>query len=828
MAKSYIEEVGDQKHNAEQQARTALYQYIIFNLRNQDPEKTTEAVLRSADSRVATYSQLDTRFLALKHQPMKKLPEFTGVDGGPGVGWMLMNGTGMDAGAIDEAKEFIPRIVSDISSAMPNVAGEVLERLPDIKISREGLPEAEPYEAVVKPEFFKFLCDDGPDIIKGLIRQSGLTLKNTEIIVQHDPVEIKSRRITDRVVFRNREERKVQAALLVKIPHNEGEIEAAEYAAGRRVQYHGIEKTLGPKVIVAGDYLIEEDVGLKGERLRRTGTTLTQDECAAFGRQRALDLIAMCEDARFIYRSNLPATHIMVCGRGEDITTQMLDWSKAVDISGDKGAMRNDTIEQAIHTDAFLMRGELLRNHINTRAWGAYAATLIDPEIVEDPDLRALLARQIETVESNLTNPNFRIAGVPIGDDAKQWKSFFDDSRRVQPLTEAGAKEIRKRIVEGPIGLLDVVTRTLTIDLERSGILAPEVARALVDDLINRVRIQNYISATPSEYREVVDRILQDIEVPKTRRNMVLKRLGRAVLGKRILDFDDVLQPTTKALQESGFESHDIPGILQRIDEEFDSEMAKKISFSTETGEVSWLRPWATHILVHGSEPNREILMVYRFKPTHSGFPESEIRASTIASEEDTGPKVVWSKPEEKLMLEEYIKAVDISGLAEKDIIKLGRETAHTVHRMFNLDRFGGEGKDIHKFDGFERGHFIVRREGRGLRPCLVDYGEYGFLSRETRRELLTTHLGTLLEKVREWPHAEAGWAAFELELSHHAKQRGDDFGEDIDAALEGSREGKVTPSPHSFMGQALVGRYRKFFQDVNRAKKDIIGRKHK
>ncbi len=796
----------------------ALDEYIKFQFINLEREHAKEAILKSLQESSGRYSDLDKRFLALTHSTAKHNLLYTGIDNGVGIGFMLVRGAGLGEKGVQAAINLVKSQDFGVGVA-DREKQELVERLPLVK-SINDVPRTHAYEAAASIDFFSFLGVKGPETVRELISENGMSVRNTRILVQHNQQMIKSPRATNRVVLVDTKTGESKASYLIKIPHKPAELDAAVYAGSRVVTYSGGEKTLGPKVYPTGDYVIEEDLTERTDTMRWAGFTLTDEEALALGRQNAMDLKTMFEDRRYLYFTK-QMTNIRVGGKGaKNLFTQMVDWSDAVDISEKKGAELSQLVEKYIEGDAFIMRGELLRDGPNTKAWAAYVGTLTDPKIVEDERARWLFSDAIRTVETRLTNKNYRIMERPIGEDARHWADFFDDARREPLMWEESKQYVSHKLMAGDKGLINLVSRTLSIDLQRVGILAPDVASALVDDLINRVRIQDKIRMPPNDFKGIVDRCMVVEDVPAEDRRRVLRPLIKAVSDMPAYTFPDVEDPLSEAFKDK-VDKRTASKVITRVKNEMDIACAKLVSFTSMPGEVSWLRPWAHHILVHGPEPNKEVLMVYRFKPTHTRSPDIEIVPSETASKEDTGPKIIWSDDKQGFILEEYINGASLEGIGEVEARGLGRSCAGMVYRMFSLGRFVGVGKSIHNFGGFERGHFMVRREGRSLKPCLVDYGESTFIRRDNRMDYLTPHIGTLLDQMRFWPHGEQAWAAFERRLEYLAQRRDtrSHLRADLEAALKENRRYRT----HD-INRVLIPKYAEFFRRVDEVKKFMSG----
>jgi hypothetical protein len=304
--------------------RASLDEYIRFNVMNMGQEHAVEAVKASLKAMRVRYSKVDKRFISLTQSTTKNLPGYSGIDEGIGVGFMLLKAAGLSESEIENSASLIPGLVSGAATQVQLNGNGIVERLPSVK-SITDVPRTKSYEAPADLSFFDFMGSEGPGTVRMLIAESGLAEKDIEVMVQHDQNTIKSPRVTNRILFVHKESGDIKAAYLVKIPHNHREIDAALYAGSRVVKFAKGEKTLGPKTVVVGDYLVEEDLSLKADNLRKTGFTLTEEEALAFGRQMALDLVAMCTDDRYLYFSNQP-THIKIGGKGlKNLITQMID-----------------------------------------------------------------------------------------------------------------------------------------------------------------------------------------------------------------------------------------------------------------------------------------------------------------------------------------------------------------------------------------------------------------------------------------------------------------------------------------------------------------------
>ncbi|HHQ44741.1 MAG TPA: hypothetical protein ENN13_01220 [Candidatus Altiarchaeales archaeon] len=766
--------------------KKAMMDYVRFSVKNVDAAGLMEHLNRSLENDDRVYGHSDSLFLSINISSFKHLKGFMDVKHGPGIGWILLKSAGLNDSSIISASEILPELVDEASSIVRAESQAMSERLPGVKCSGKKLPKTEHYEVKVKPSFFEYL---GPDGVKSMrqILKGVFNPKEDDIVVQHLPTPTGSKRTVDRILVVGRSGGNLKSTLLVKAPNNQLEPNASTYAGGRLVEYGGVKKTLGPRALLAGDYIIEDDAKVGGSDLRSCGHVFTEAEASAFGRQMALDLIAMCKDRRFLYQTQNPAARIIVSGIGKNLVTQRLDWSDSADISAVRPKKFRDLITTAVHGDAFIIRGELLRL-VDSVAWASYSATLTDKDIVGDDKLTSIFGESIRKVKENLTNPNYQINGVPIGEDsARRWKSVFKESAAKMPLSHSTTKEIGEAIKrEG--GILHVVKRSLKWDLVRSEILAPEVAGALIEDLIHRVKIQDYLEIPHSKFLEITDSQMKKTGLPKKRREKIAQGLSSGIGGGKILSFKDVGGLLSKQLAEAGIEDNTAKAICSGVKDEIDGLMASKISFTEAEGEVSWLRPWAKHILVHGPEPERRILAVYRFKPTHG---ISERDASLTASEEGLGPKIVWSYRDDKdgreFLLEEYIQSISPDGLGPVEIVKLARETGQGIYRMFSLYRHKASGKAIHSFDGFERGHFQIRRVGDSLKPVYIDYGEPSHLDHKNRSMLLEWQLEPIFQEIRGWPHPELAWASFESTLEKRAGRLLDvdeEYGRQISYAL--------------------------------------------
>jgi len=729
---------------------------------------------------------------------------------GPGVGFMLLRRHGLSELEIEQFKAAVPDFVSGVASMIERERTGMAQKLPEPMKTPVSLPDfTQSYEGVVEPDFFGYLGPDGPKAVKNLMLDRGVSSQTVDIHVSHNPLQLASRRITDRITLVNRNSQSPMMSFFVKVPYNEVEVRASAYAGSCWVKCDDSYRTLGPPAVAVGDCIIEEDLSASGESLRNVGSALTEFECAGFGRNIALGLIAMCKDRRFLYSSEVPSSRIFVSGEGGRISAQMVDWSMAKDISNMPEDVFNKAVYDFMHNCAFVMRGELPRWGVNTYAWSAFATTLSDPDVVKNPTLCELFKSQIAAVERDLVNPEHRIAGVPVGDDAARWKSFFDVSRRSVPFLMERVKGAVSRVIGAGGTLLEAVKRTLKIDLQRSDILAPEVAEALVKDLIERVKVYRYMGLGVDEFKQITAGALGKLGIPEDKIAGVTKNLESELQDKSVLAFNDMSLFLDSSFKKCGVA---VPGFMDL----FEVEMSKRMSFTAVPGDISWNRPWATHILVRGPEPSRNVIVVYRFKPMHH---LAELEASEIASVEGTGPRIIWSSEKEQLMLEEFVPPVG-EPLEKEDTIILSVNTAAALCRMFDLKRAPAFGKSIHKFDGFERGHFIVRRDGTSLKPCFVDYGVQHYLTPENRVELMAGHLSTLVDTVRFWRHGVLAWAYIEKELEHYALRRGGDYGRDIRDALCKNRLSMTDTS--GFAQKFLAERYASFLSEVDKVKESL------
>ena len=797
-------------------AKAALGEYLAFLARNATPEAATEAARESLGPEKRPYSIVDRRFMALTYSTTKAVPGFSGIERGEGLGFLLLKAAGFDDHDIKLVKQQVPELVGEAYAVARTEANDMVTQLPHVD-SIHDLPRIHPYEATVSPDFFAFLGEEGPALVKRLVKECGLTLKDTVIRVHHDPQRIRSSRVTNQILFMDKDGRELKAAYRIKIPYNQEEVEASVYAAGRVVKTQDSEKTLGPKVVRVGDYLIEEDLSLWGDDLRKTGFTLTAEEASVFGRQMALDLATMCQDRIYLYPCRKPVTHIKLTGKGKELITQRVGWVNSKRITDIPEEGLTSEVVKRVREDAFLIRGELLRGGPNTSAWGAYTSTLTDPSVVADERTRGVFREAIRRVEAQLTDERSIVGTMPVGKGARGWQEFFKDAKAERLLPERTRGEVKRSLMEGENGLLNTVTRTLKIDLQRANIIAPEVASALVDDLIGRVRIQDYIQIQPNQFVGILDDCMKGEGIKAPERKRIKRQVRREIVGRRVYSFDDAGESLVNAFRENSIHYTVRDRVLRKVKDGIEAELAGSISFSAAPGEVTWERDWATHILVHGPEPEGRVLMVYRFKPTHTMSPGKEMWPSRVASDEETGPKVVWSDEEHGIILEEYVQKVSVDGLNEKQVRELGRNCASMIYRMFNVGRYLGTGKSIHSFDGFERGHFNVIRVGRSLKPCLVDYGQPRYLHRGNRVENLETHVGVLLDEMRGWPHPAEAYASFETWLEFLVSRRGPEsiLRQDITEALRLTRLNRADRTK-TFLWKTYKG----FFDEVDGIKR--------
>ncbi|MBU0762765.1 MAG: hypothetical protein KKD39_07035 [Candidatus Altiarchaeota archaeon] len=823
----------------DERIRELLGEYVRFLILNGNPEQAKKHLDASLNPEKRDYDNLDVRFMSLTYPTMSKNSSFSGLDKGVGVAHMLLSSSGFTGEAIQSLKPACSQLVDDVAHEMRSVDAEKMMRLPTVK-SMDEVDRTRGFETEVTPEFFSFMGPGGPDAVRGLMASEKLDPTQTGIVLVNNPDEFVSNRITNIIRFIRNEN--VVASYIVRIPRNKREVDATLYAASRVVRGKYGAKCLGPTAVVVGDYLIEEDLSHKGNILRESGYGLTRAETETFGMEMAYDLAAMVSDRRFLYAHEKPSTHIYLAGKGrKNVRTRMVGWNAAVDISHMDEQKLDEYIDAYMKNVAYIMRGELRRGTHNFVAWSAFTSTLQDRRCVSDEGVRSRFRKHTQQVERELTNPEYRRGGVPIGEEgASHWREFFDASRGETVIAEDDLHDVARRFEPK---LADIAARSLAIDLERSDMLAPEVAKELVDDLLLRVRVQDHIALSTRETGVVVAESINEInaeqsekgdrgyQISNVQKLGILKRVLRELRGTRVFSSQDVAQPLTMALREVEADPRAIPELLAKVEDDIGARSAGKITFEQVRGQVSWLRKDAKHILVRGPPPNNEIVAIYRFKKTHSLDPSREITPSEIASQEDVGPKVIWSKEMEDgegLILEEWITPIDPKSLSPRGLCEASENLAVMMYRMFSLDRHKPQlTKSIHSFDGFERGHFNLRRQGKSLKPCLVDFGEPTSLSRETRPDRLIGNLETLMSMVRSrWPEAVLSWAVFETTLEDLASHRpeGSHYRTDLEHCLTQYRQ-QVT-HPLSLTSRTIAEKTRRFLEKVDEVKKSIRERK--
>lgn len=838
MHKDVGQEGGGHHQGEYNRIRDSLSDYIRFQLRHNDAQSVKDNVRKCFCAEKEEYNGLDARFLSLTYGQRKAKGVFTGTHVGVGVGRILLVENGLEPDSMRGLKSAAEQAVDEINSGLGG--GKLDDALKVLQV-RDIRPshDTSSYEAEVNLDFFKRFAPEGGERMRELLDRSGIPEEGKRMVYENDPLEVSSKRIVGRVTILDKDEK--IGGFIVRLPKDEAEVNAGLYAASRVVEGKWGGKTLGPDCVRAGDYLFEEDISFKGNSLRDLGMVMTKGEALGLGTQTAADLAAMISDGKYLYSSDIPAKNMFITGKGrEGLRTRMVGWNAPIDLR-QTNKKTGEALVKFMMGQAYLFRGELRRETHNFLAWSGYRSTLRDPEYVPDESLRMLFKKYLDETEKRLSDPSHTIREMPVGEDeAARWRDFFIKSRTSELHPKSEEEELRKALLNSEGGVIDVMKRTLHMDLTRAGILPPVVANKLVDDMLFRLRIQRNIRLASNEILEAVSSGIDEVNVAQSgqdedRRLQISKGQAERIKDSLIKEigprgrksFPEIFQPLTNIFIDEKVDEELVGQAMDGVRRNMTVRGISKLTFTSTPGEVSWLRPWATHILVRGPHPESEIMAVYRFKPTHSSKPSTEIEPSQTASDEDIGPKVVWSADldgKKGVMLEEYFTPINPLALRADSVEKAAENTAIMIFRMFSLGRIEGKSmKSIHAFDGMERGHYNLRRVGGSLKPCLVDFGEPKTMDRHNRRELMAVDIGILADKiVDEWPHGLPAAAVFEHVIEESARSLADDpeYRKDLEGALSDYRKSKTSTRPGA-PKTGLPKKWVKRFQQMDELKKD-------
>jgi len=593
----------------------------------------------------------------------------------------------------------------------------------------------------------------------------------------------------------------------VKRPNNETELKRALYAS---------RTDLGPAVIYADPRVIVEERLNELRDVRHIGMSLTDEEAKILGRKLARAFNRMISDDVACYRSNIPATHIIVCGLGTNLEPKFIDWSNSAELGNARRVTKRAAMKEFIKRSAYLLRQELSSAGA-VYGWSSFVQTLADPGWVTDRGLRADYEELVSDVEETLSRPDAHRGETVV---SERWKKFFQFSRSVSILTEFDRQQLHRMLLLDTRTPLVQARNSLILKLEGAGIKDPRCGLAVIDDIIEHVGIEKYFGIGKKELQVILGATFAERNVEeKTAHNIISDTINALRdTGSRLIVSSLVRDVLSDVLYAQDYyvpcEISQFQEIINEIFLKLQEIELRKIDFEVTRGVVGMNRPWAEHLLVKEPEPERRIVITYNVKSAHTSFPSVEVERSEIASELLLGPRFVYGDYEQGVIVEKWLTDGDIGDrsptLTHEEATLVCQRLAQKIYQMFDLRR---ERRVTHKFDNLPHHIFLVG-QGRDIDVLFIDWGKDCYVDESNREDVLQGHLGSISEQIRQHLGPE-GMAYFVAELREIAAKASPEELECYDRVWYDARRAMAA-------GGFLKDRVKNFFEEVERCLKDM------